>query len=199
MRKGGAVRRKGLLTTRFDLVFDATGFGSCMLSPSSWWCEERRKERARRWWPASWWALTLAPKGHLAATPTPKCHPNTSDLNMLPLLVLLFQEVAAPSMFAWSHQPVIWNSKIRFGWTQDKAGSVLSQLHSHSALPSYYLQRPSSQLLRISAAHSAPACTSHSPLPCHWLQPTQISGLMYTTLSLVLVLIEGTTGNGGQF
>lgn len=120
---------------------------------------------------------------------------------MLPLLLLLFQEVAAPSTFAWSHQPVIRNSKIPFGWTSHfriRQGLFSLSCTATQHFPSSYLQRPSSQLLRISAAQSAPACTSRSALPCHQLQPAQIAGLMYSTLLLALVLMEGTIANGKQ-
>lgn len=125
---------------------------------------EGMEERVRS--VASWWAVTLAPKGHLAATLTPKCHPNVPGLNMLPLLLLLFQEVAAPSTFAWSHQPVIWNSKIPSGWTSHfriRQGLFSLSCTVTQHFPGSYLQRPGSQLLRISAAQSAPACTSRSP------------------------------------
>lgn len=131
--------------------------------------EERMEERVRLCWDASWWGVTLAPKDHRAATLTPKCYPTAPDLSMLLLLVLLFQEVAAPSTLAWSHQAVIWNSKIPFGWTSHSR--IRQGLFSLSCtvtqhFPGSYLQRSSSQLLRISAAQSAPDCTSHCSLPC---------------------------------
>lgn len=81
---------------------------------------------------------------------------------------------------------------------QDKAGPVLSQLHSHSALLGSYLQCPGSQLLRISAAQTSPACTSHSSLPRCQLQLASIMGLMYTTLALAPAMREGRAANGKQ-
>lgn len=81
---------------------------------------------------------------------------------------------------------------------QDKAGPVLSQLHSHSALLGSYLQCPGSQLLRISAVQTSPACTSHSSLPRCQLQLASIMGLMYTTLALAPAMREGRAANGKQ-
>ena len=159
------------------------------------------RERVRQWWAASWWAATLAPKEHFAATLTPKCHSSAPNLNMLPLLLLLFQEVAASSMCAWSHQPVIWNSKISFGWTSHfriRQGLFFLSCTVTQHFPDSYLQCPSSQVLRIRAAQSGPACTSCPSLPCHWFWLAQIAGLLYTALPLALVLMEGRVDNGRQ-
>jgi len=37
VRKGGAVRREGLLTARFGLVAHVAGLSPCLLFPLSWW------------------------------------------------------------------------------------------------------------------------------------------------------------------
>lgn len=168
MRKGGAVRTKGFLTARFDLALVAMGLGPCMFPPSPGKGGERMEWRIRQWWAAFWWAVTLALKGHLAAALTLKCHPSAPTLNMLLLLLQLFQEMAAPSTFAWSHQPVIWDSKIHSGWTshfriRQELFSLSCTVTQH--FPSSYLQHPSSRLLRISAVQGAPDCTSSSPCP----------------------------------
>lgn len=104
----GMAWRQWLLTTGFDLFLNAMELNPCTLSSRSWqrWgVDKGMSEAVLRCIPMG--CVTLAPKGHLAATLTPKCHPTAPDLSMQLSLLLLFQEVAAPSRFVWSHQLVI--------------------------------------------------------------------------------------------
>lgn len=194
--------RQWLLTTGFDLLLNAMELNPCTLSSRSWqrWgVDKGMSEAVLRCIPMG--CVTLAPKGHLAATLTPKCHPTAPDLSMQLSAAAaisgggsLLQICLEPPACNLKQQNPFW---LNFP-LQDKAGPVLSQLHSHSALPGSYLQCPGSQLLRISAAQTSPACTSHSSLPCCQLQLASIMGLMYTTLALAPAMREGRAANGKQ-
>lgn len=173
MMKEGVAGREWLLTIGFDLFFNAMGLNPCTLSSRSW---QRRGEDKGK----SQTVSRCIPVGCDLGTQRPSCSSPHSQMSPYcswsqhsafaaaaisgggsPLQICL----EPPACNLKQQNPFWLNFPL-----QDKAEPVLSQLHSHSALLGSYLQCPSSQLLRISAAQASPACTSHSSLPCCQLQ-----------------------------